>query len=49
MSHTFHHRFHGRDPFNPTHESALWTASGLIVTLLALIILFLSVFARRAL
>ena len=49
MLHTFHQRFHGREAFNPTHASTLWAVSGFIATLLALIILLLSVFAVRAL
>jgi hypothetical protein len=48
MSQTLHQRFHGRQPFNPTQESSLWAAGALITTLLALLILLLSVFATRA-
>jgi len=48
MLRALHHRFHAPGQTVRSAESALWATGILLATLLAILILFLGVFATRA-
>lgn len=49
MLRAFHHQFpERRGPFPGAVEYALWTAGAVIITILAIVILFFGVFMGRA-